>query len=101
MTTYVYETIPSKPGDKPRYFEIKQSIKGASLTTHPETGEPIRRVVLGGFGVLKKDGAAEGAVSVIERSEQRRDRRSFHPDSGPDGTVSAVSDDFRSLVDVH
>ena len=62
MTTYVYETIPSREGEKPRYFEIKQSIKDAALAKHPETGEPIRRVVLGGFGVLKKgDGASGGA----------------------------------------
>jgi hypothetical protein len=52
MTTYVYETIPSKPGEKPRYFEIKQSMNAATLKKHPETGEPIRRVVLGGFGTL-------------------------------------------------
>ena len=25
MTTYVYETIPLKKNEKPRYFEIKQS----------------------------------------------------------------------------
>ena len=52
MTTYVYETIPSKPSEKPRYLEIQQSMKDAALTTHPETGEAIRRVVLVGFGVL-------------------------------------------------
>ena len=52
MTTYVYEAIPSKSGAKPRYFEFKQSMNDAPLTKHPETGEPIRRVVLGGFGVL-------------------------------------------------
>jgi predicted nucleic acid-binding Zn ribbon protein len=52
MTTYVYETIPSKAGEKPRYFEIKQSMSAQPLTEHPETGEPIGRVVLGGFGVL-------------------------------------------------
>lgn len=52
MTTYVYETIPEKPGEKPRYFELRQSMKDAPLTKHPETGEPIRRVVLGGLGVL-------------------------------------------------
>ncbi len=52
MTTYVYETIPQKAGEKPRYHEIKQSMSDAPLTKHPETGEPIRRVVLGGFGVL-------------------------------------------------
>lgn len=52
MTTYVYETIPSKPGMKPRYYEIKQSMNDAPLTKHPETGEPIRRVVLGGLCIL-------------------------------------------------
>jgi predicted nucleic acid-binding Zn ribbon protein len=52
MTTYVYETLPAKSGEKPRYFELRQSMKDAPLTKHPETGESIRRVVLGGFGVL-------------------------------------------------
>lgn len=52
MTTYVYEAIPSKSGEKPRYFEFKQGMNDAPLTKHPETGELIRRVVLGGFGVL-------------------------------------------------
>ncbi|MFA5263877.1 MAG: zinc ribbon domain-containing protein [Opitutaceae bacterium] len=57
MTTYVYETIPSKAGEKPRLFEIKQSMNAEPLTKHPTTGEPIRRVVIGGFGVLKSGGA--------------------------------------------
>jgi predicted nucleic acid-binding Zn ribbon protein len=52
MTTYVYETIPGKSDEKPRYFEFKQSMSDAPYAKHPETGEPIRRVVLGGFGVL-------------------------------------------------
>ncbi len=63
MTTYVYETIPSKPGEKPRYFEFKQSMTDAPLTKHPETGEPIRRVVLGGFGVLSSGKAASPSSS--------------------------------------
>lgn len=54
MTTYVYETIPSAPGEKPRYYEIKQNMNDLPLFTHPDTGEQIRRVVLGGLGVLKK-----------------------------------------------
>lgn len=52
MTTYVYETIPAKSGEKPSYFEFKQSMNDAPFAKHPETGEPIRRVLLGGFGVL-------------------------------------------------
>ncbi|WAC07214.1 MAG: zinc ribbon domain-containing protein [Thermodesulfobacteriota bacterium] len=49
---YVYETIPGNPGEKPKIYEIQQSMKDEALTTHPDTGEPIRRVVLGGFGIL-------------------------------------------------
>jgi hypothetical protein len=52
MTTYVCETIPAKAGEKPHYHEIRQSMNDAPLTKHPEGGEPIRRVVQGGFGVL-------------------------------------------------
>ena len=52
MTTYVYETVPKTPDNAPRYLEIKQSMKDEPLTHDPATGEPIRRVVLGGFGLL-------------------------------------------------
>jgi arsenite-transporting ATPase len=52
MTTYVYETIPQQAGEKSRLFEIKQSMNDQPLTKHPESGEAIRRVVLGGYGVL-------------------------------------------------
>jgi predicted nucleic acid-binding Zn ribbon protein len=63
MTTYVYEAIPTKPGEKPRYFEIKQSMSEQPLTAHPGTGEAIRRVVLGGFGVLSSGKAGSNADS--------------------------------------
>ena len=61
MTTYVYETILSKAGEKPRYFEIKQSMNAKPLTKHPESGVPIRRVVLGGFGVLSSGKTGGGS----------------------------------------
>jgi predicted nucleic acid-binding Zn ribbon protein len=63
MTTYVYEPIHQKAAEKPRYFEIKQSMKDAPLTKHPESGEPIRRVVLGGFGTLSSKGSADSGSS--------------------------------------
>jgi predicted nucleic acid-binding Zn ribbon protein len=65
MTTYVYETVPAKAGEKPRYFELKQSMNAKPFAKHPETGEPIRRVVLGGFGVLsgKSGGGADESGS--------------------------------------
>lgn len=57
MTTYVYETIPQKPGAKPRRFEIQQTMTEAPLTRHPETGEPVRRVIAGGFGIIAQKAA--------------------------------------------
>ncbi len=58
MTTYVYETIPANDKEEPKLFEIKQSMSDAPLTKHPETGEPIRRIILGGYGLMKKDAPA-------------------------------------------
>ena len=59
MTTYVYESTAQKRGHKARYYEIKQAMDAEPLTRHPETGEPIRRVVLGGFGTLSSKGSAD------------------------------------------
>ena len=47
---YVYETIPKKKGQKPKRFEVEQSMKEDPLTKHPETGEPVKRVITGGSG---------------------------------------------------
>lgn len=58
MTTYVYETIPSKENESPRIFEFQQSMNDAPLSQHPETGEPIQRVVLGGYGLMKQESTA-------------------------------------------
>jgi predicted nucleic acid-binding Zn ribbon protein len=58
MPTYVYETIPAKKGAKPKRYEIKQSIKEAALAKHPETGEPIKRIIAGGVGVLTSSSSA-------------------------------------------
>ena len=52
MPTYVYETIPQKPRQRPHRFEVKQSMKDAALTRHPDTGAPVRRVIAGGIGVI-------------------------------------------------
>lgn len=62
MATYVYETIPNKPGEKPKRFEVKQSMNDKPLTAHPETGEAIRRVVSGGFGLMTKGGTESGGA---------------------------------------
>lgn len=49
MPIYVYETTdPAKPA---RRFEVKQSMKDDPLRVDPETGEAVRRVISGGYGV--------------------------------------------------
>ena len=45
MPIYVYETV-KEDGSAGERFEIHQSMKDEALTTHPETGEKVRRVFL-------------------------------------------------------
>jgi len=61
MPIYVYEVISRKPGEKPEYFEVEQGMLDRPLTKHPESGEPIRRVILGGIGVLSSTGGKKKA----------------------------------------
>ena len=50
MPTYVYETTDAT---KPvRRFEVNQSIHDEPLHVDPETGEAVRRVISGGYGVV-------------------------------------------------
>jgi predicted nucleic acid-binding Zn ribbon protein len=50
MPTYVYETT----GAQKRRFEVRQSMKDAALTHDPETGEPVKRLISGGYGIMQK-----------------------------------------------
>ncbi len=63
MPTYEYETIPQKAGEKPKQFELQQSMKDAPLTQHPETGAPVRRVISGGFGITGSAKQSSGGHS--------------------------------------
>ena len=64
MATYLYETIPRQAGAEPRRFEVVQSMKDAPLTRHPDTGEPVRRVISGGFGFMEKAGPKSAPVAA-------------------------------------
>ena len=55
---YLYETIPGSDGEAVNRYEIKQSIHDAPLTRHPETGEAIRRVIVGGAGIITRKAAS-------------------------------------------
>lgn len=60
MAIYVYQTVPATEGEPVQTYEIRQSMKDAALTEHPETKEPIRRVITGGLGIMtsSKGGSA-------------------------------------------
>lgn len=45
MPIYVYEILDKKGEGTGKTFEVQQSMKDAALTKHPETGEPVRRVI--------------------------------------------------------
>ena len=56
MATYIYETIPQKPGEEPRQFEFVQKMTDPPLTHHPETGLPVRRIITGGSLITRGTG---------------------------------------------
>ena len=60
MPTYIYETIdPTRPV---RRFEVKQAFAEKPLELDPETGELVRRVIIGGYGIVVRGGSAGPSV---------------------------------------
>jgi len=73
MPTYVYEVIgdDSQPGKR---FEVLQKISDPPLTEHPDTGEPVRRVISAPFiGGSWSDSAMQRSVS----DDKKLDRLGF------------------------
>ena len=66
MPTYVYETIPGDPDEKPRRFEVFQSMLDAPLTHDPESGAPVRKIITGGAGI--KLGVLKRSTVVDKKS---------------------------------
>jgi len=63
MPTYIYETIdPTRPV---RRFEMTQSFKDTPLSADPETGEAVRRVISGGYGVMVRGGSTGPSVGSV------------------------------------
>ena len=65
MATYIYETIPQTAEQKPRRFEVQQSMKDSPLTFDPETGLAVRRVISGGYGVITGARGYRGAIAPL------------------------------------
>jgi len=63
MPTYVYETVPQSAGEMPVRFEHQQGMNDPKLTEQPGTGKPVRRIVSGGFMLLRGEVASAGSVT--------------------------------------
>ena len=57
MPVYVYETVPPLPDQPVRRFEVKQSMSEPALIRDPQTGQAVRRVITGGYGLMLKGDA--------------------------------------------
>ena len=66
MPTYVYETVPSDSSVEPQRFEVFQSMHDDALTHHPDSGEPVRRIITGGIGL--KLGVLKRSTVVDKKS---------------------------------
>ena len=64
MPTYTYQVI-SSDGRGAERFEVVQGMRDEPLTVHPRTGEPVRRVITGGSGVL---GQPVRRSTVVDKS---------------------------------
>ena len=66
MSTYIYETIPTNPKQKPRRFEVQQKMSDPALTHDPKTGLPVKRVITGGCGNIMR------GCSILSMNAPRR-----------------------------
>jgi len=67
MAIYTYETVPETPDQPVRTYELRQSMRDDAFTRHPETGEPIRRVITGGLGIMTSGKGAAASPSAGHR----------------------------------
>ncbi len=63
MPTYEYETIPTD-GRPPVRFEVQQRMSDPPLEVHPETGEPVQRVMSAPFVVGASSSSAKAACDM-------------------------------------
>ena len=98
MPTYVYEVI-TEDGSEGETFEVVQRMSEPALTTHPETGKPVRRVmapvaVLGKFGTgssMSNSRLKELGFTKYVKNSDGAYSKSFG--AGPDTVRKPPSDD--------
>ncbi|OYV04480.1 MAG: hypothetical protein CFE26_16660, partial [Verrucomicrobiales bacterium VVV1] len=54
---------PQTVGEVPVRFEVRQGMNDPKLTEQPGTGKPVRRLVSGGFTLLRTELPSAGSVT--------------------------------------
>ena len=63
VPTYIYETTDQT--QPIRQFEVKQAFAEKPLLLDPATGELVRRVITGGYGIVVRGGAVGPSVGSV------------------------------------
>jgi len=85
MPIYVYKGLESG-----EYFEVEQSIHDDPLTHHPETGEPVKRVIqpvgviFKGSGWYVKDSRSNSSTNKNAKKKDSGSQTSSEPSSAAD-----------------
>jgi predicted nucleic acid-binding Zn ribbon protein len=68
MPLYEYETVPQSADTSVQRFSWRQRFSDPPLVRHPDTDEPVRRLITGGSGLLlpSRSGSAAAAALAAE-----------------------------------
>jgi predicted nucleic acid-binding Zn ribbon protein len=74
MPIYRYQVISDDPAER-HVFEVMQRISDAALTHHPDTGQPVRRIItapgtvrMGKGDVLSSNNLSKNGFTKYERT---------------------------------
>ena len=101
MPLYVYRIVrPTTAGQadaNEQTFEVRQSIHDAPLTKHPETGEPVERVICApNISVGKLGNAALNSAGFTKYS--RRSDGTYEREAGSAGPKHVDPQKFKGML---
>jgi predicted nucleic acid-binding Zn ribbon protein len=99
MPLYVYRVIRASPAKaaQDETFEIRQSIHDPPLTRHPETGEPVERVICAPAIASGKLGNAALSSAGFTKYTKRSDG-TYQREAGTAGPKHVDPEQFRRTL---
>ena len=101
MPLYVYRFVrtarPAGAEDVEETFEVRQSMKDPALTHHPETGEPVERVICAPNISSSKMGNANLTANGFTKYTKRSDG-TYEREAGSGGPKHIDPEKFRGAL---